>query len=172
MRVKLVPPSPQTEPSGETRPKQIAARATRCRQRKNIARGAFRYSKSPLAINPWPASGRIDQSQRQQQREPGVSRRELDASKLFSSIDHRIARAVPHSKSSGPARGSPWTGSISRASRRLDCVRSDNEQRDTRAGFTVALPIDRNNLLKLSASTSSDFSAVSLAWQLRWGNGH
>jgi hypothetical protein len=61
---------------------------------------------------------------------------------------------------------------------RLNGVMSDNEQRNTRAGFTVALPIDRNNSLKLSASTGlstrtgSDFSAVGLAWQYRWGNGY
>jgi hypothetical protein len=60
----------------------------------------------------------------------------------------------------------------------LNGVTIDNEQRNTRAGFTVALPIDRNNSLKLSASTGittrtgSDFSAVGLAWQYRWGNGY
>lgn len=60
----------------------------------------------------------------------------------------------------------------------LNGVQSDNQQRNTRAGFTVALPIDRNNSLKLSASTGittrtgSDFSAVGLAWQYRWGNGY
>src|SRR4051812_9285878 len=35
----------------------------------------------------------------------------------------------------------------------LNGVRSDNEQRNTRAGFTVALPLDRQNSIKLSAST-------------------
>jgi hypothetical protein len=58
----------------------------------------------------------------------------------------------------------------------LNGVKSDNEQRNTRAGFTVALPIDRHNSLKLSASTGittrtgSEFSAVGLAWQYRWGD--
>jgi hypothetical protein len=60
----------------------------------------------------------------------------------------------------------------------LNGVRNDNEQRNTRAGFTLAVPIDRNNSLKLSASTGistrtgSDFSAVGVAWQYRWGGGY
>ena len=60
----------------------------------------------------------------------------------------------------------------------LNGVRSDNEQANTRAGFTLALPIDRQNSLKLSASTGittrtgSEFSAVGIAWQYRWGDGY
>jgi len=60
----------------------------------------------------------------------------------------------------------------------LNGVKSDNEQRNTPTGFTVALPIDRQNSLKLSASTGitsrtgSDFSAVGIAWQYRWGDGY
>jgi len=60
----------------------------------------------------------------------------------------------------------------------LNGVKSDNEQANTRAGFTLALPIDRRNSLKLSASTGittrtgSEFSAVGLAWQYRWGDGY
>jgi hypothetical protein len=60
----------------------------------------------------------------------------------------------------------------------LNGRKSDNEQRNTRAGFTVALPIDRQNSLKLSASTGvttrtgSDFTAVGIAWQYRWGDGY
>ena len=60
----------------------------------------------------------------------------------------------------------------------LNGVRSDNEQRNTRAGFTLALPIDRQNSLKLSASTGistrtgSEFSVVGIAWQYRWGDGY
>jgi hypothetical protein len=60
----------------------------------------------------------------------------------------------------------------------LNGVRSDNEQRNTRAGFTVALPIDRQNSLKFSASTGittrtgSEFTAVGVAWQYRWGDGY
>jgi hypothetical protein len=60
----------------------------------------------------------------------------------------------------------------------LNGVRSDNEQRNTRAGFTLALPVDRQNSLKLHASTGlttrtgSEFSAVGVAWQYRWGEGY
>ena len=60
----------------------------------------------------------------------------------------------------------------------LNGVKSANEQANSRAGFTRALPIERQNSLKLSASTGistrtgSDFSAVGLAWQYRWGNGY
>jgi hypothetical protein len=60
----------------------------------------------------------------------------------------------------------------------LNGVKSDNEQRNTRAGFTVAVPIDRQNSLKLSAGTGittrtgSGFTAVGLAWQYRWGDGY
>jgi hypothetical protein len=60
----------------------------------------------------------------------------------------------------------------------LNGVKSDNEQTNTRAGFTLALPVDRNNSLKLSASTGvttrtgSEFSAVGIAWQYRWGGGY
>ena len=60
----------------------------------------------------------------------------------------------------------------------LNGVKSDNEQRNTRAGFTLALPIDRRNSLKFSASTGistrtgSEFSAVGVAWQYRWGEGY
>ena len=59
----------------------------------------------------------------------------------------------------------------------LNGVKSDNEQANTRAGFTLALPIDRHNSLKLSASTDittrtgSELSAVAVAWQYRWGDG-
>jgi hypothetical protein len=54
----------------------------------------------------------------------------------------------------------------------LNGVKSDNEQRNTRAGFTLALPIDRRNSLKSSASTGistrtgSEFSAAGIAWQI------
>jgi hypothetical protein len=60
----------------------------------------------------------------------------------------------------------------------LNGVKSDNEQANTRAGFTLALPVDRNNSLKLSASTGlttrtgSEFTAVGVAWQYRWGGGY
>ena len=60
----------------------------------------------------------------------------------------------------------------------LNGAKSDNEQANTRAGFTLALPIDTRNSLKLSASTGittrtgSEFSAVGVAWQYRWSDGY
>ena len=57
-------------------------------------------------------------------------------------------------------------------------VRGDNEQTNTRAGFTLALPVDRHNSIKLNASTGistrtgSEFSAIGVAWQYRWGAGY
>jgi hypothetical protein len=60
----------------------------------------------------------------------------------------------------------------------LNGVPSDNEQENVRAGFTVALPINRQNSIKFNASTGiytrtgSEFSLVGLAWQYRWGEGY
>ena len=53
----------------------------------------------------------------------------------------------------------------------LNGIKSANEQANTRAGLTLALPIDRQNSLKLSASTGIitftekvSFSAVGVGW--------
>jgi hypothetical protein len=60
----------------------------------------------------------------------------------------------------------------------LNGVKSDNAQANTRAGLTVALPIDRQNSLKFSASTGittrtgSELTAIGVAWQYRWGDGY
>jgi hypothetical protein len=60
----------------------------------------------------------------------------------------------------------------------VDGVQGDNMQTNTRAGLTLALPVDRYNSVKLYASTGtstrtgSDFSAVGAAWQHRWGGGY
>ena len=60
----------------------------------------------------------------------------------------------------------------------LNGERGDNEQTNTRAGLTLALPVDRHNSIKLNASTGistrtgSEFSAVAVAWQYRWGGGY
>ena len=56
-------------------------------------------------------------------------------------------------------------------------VRGDNEQMNTRAGLTLAIPVNRQNSIKFNASTGistrtgSEFSAVGIAWQYRWGEG-
>ena len=60
----------------------------------------------------------------------------------------------------------------------LNGVKADNEQTSTRAGLTLALPVDRNNSVKLYASTGvttrtgSEFNSVGIAWQFRWGAGY
>ncbi len=60
----------------------------------------------------------------------------------------------------------------------LNGVRGDNEQANTRAGLTVALPVDRYSSIKLNASTGistrtgSEFSIFGVAWQYRWGAGY
>ena len=59
----------------------------------------------------------------------------------------------------------------------IDGVRSDDLQNNSRVGATLALPVNRNNSIKLYASsgastrTGSDFDLVGIVWQYRWGNG-
>jgi hypothetical protein len=56
-------------------------------------------------------------------------------------------------------------------------VEGDTLQENTRFGLTVAVPIDRNNSIKLYASsggysrTDNDYDAIGAAWQVRWGGG-
>jgi len=53
-------------------------------------------------------------------------------------------------------------------------VRGDDLQGNSRAGVTLALPVNRNNSIKLHTSTSihtragSDYTLGGVAWQLRW----
>jgi hypothetical protein len=59
----------------------------------------------------------------------------------------------------------------------VDGVQRDDLQKNSRVGATLALPVNRNNSVKLfvtsSVSTSSgnDFSVVGFVWQYRWGQG-
>jgi hypothetical protein len=59
----------------------------------------------------------------------------------------------------------------------VDGVQGDDLQQNSRVGANVALPVDRHNSVKLYASTGvstrtgSDFDAVGIAWQYRWGGG-
>src|SRR6516165_1208861 len=59
----------------------------------------------------------------------------------------------------------------------LDGVRSDNLQRNWRAGATLAMPIDTHNSFKLyasrgvSARTGDNFDLIGIVWQYRWGGG-
>ena len=56
-------------------------------------------------------------------------------------------------------------------------VRGDDVQGNSRAGATLALPVDRKNSIKLYASTGvstrtgSDYNLGGIAWQYRWGDG-
>jgi hypothetical protein len=56
-------------------------------------------------------------------------------------------------------------------------VQNDDVQRNSRAGVTLALPVDRNNSIKLYASTGvstrtgSHYNLGGIAWQYRWGAG-
>ena len=59
----------------------------------------------------------------------------------------------------------------------LNGVQGDTLQSNTRAGLTVALPVDRNNSVKLyvaggtSSRTGSTANSAGIAWQYRWGGG-
>jgi hypothetical protein len=60
----------------------------------------------------------------------------------------------------------------------VDGDKGDNEQENVRAGLTLALPMDRQNSIKLNAGTGiytrtgSQFSNIVIAWQYRWGEGY
>jgi hypothetical protein len=60
---------------------------------------------------------------------------------------------------------------------KLNGVQSDTLQSNTRGGLTLALPVDRNNSIKLyayggtSSRTGSTANSGGIAWQYRWGGG-
>ncbi|AXK73613.1 transporter [Lysobacter sp. TY2-98] len=60
---------------------------------------------------------------------------------------------------------------------RIDGALNNDLQRNTRVGIVFALPVNPRNSVKLTASsgvvtrTGSDFDAVGIAWQYRWGGG-
>jgi hypothetical protein len=59
----------------------------------------------------------------------------------------------------------------------LNGVQQDDKQNNSRAGATLALPVNRNNSIKLYASTSlhttvgTTFTLYGMVWQYRWGGG-
>ncbi|MBN2437831.1 MAG: transporter [Deltaproteobacteria bacterium] len=59
----------------------------------------------------------------------------------------------------------------------INGLQSDDLQQNSRAGFTLGLPVNRNNSIKLYAntgvhtSTGTDFDMVGMIWQYRWGHG-
>jgi hypothetical protein len=65
-----------------------------------------------------------------------------------------------------------WGGSTT-----VDGIHGNDLQKNSRFGFTCALPLSIHNSLKLNLSTGvstrtgSDFNAIGIAWQYRWG-GH
>jgi Putative MetA-pathway of phenol degradation len=56
-------------------------------------------------------------------------------------------------------------------------VQSNNMQTNTRAGVTFAMPVDRSNSIKLhvgtgaTTRTGTEYTAVAITWQHRWGGG-
>jgi hypothetical protein len=59
----------------------------------------------------------------------------------------------------------------------VDGTRSDDSHSNSRLGATLALPVNRNNSIKLFGSTSlhtkagTGFDLVGIVWQYRWGGG-
>ena len=59
----------------------------------------------------------------------------------------------------------------------LNGVVDQDREANSRIGATLAIPVDRNNSMKLYASrgvttrTGSDFNTFGVAWQYRWGGG-
>lgn len=59
----------------------------------------------------------------------------------------------------------------------VDGVHNDDKQKNSRAGVTLALPVNRYNSVKLYASTplhttvGGDFDMLGIIWQHRWGGG-
>jgi hypothetical protein len=64
-----------------------------------------------------------------------------------------------------------WGGSTT-----VDGVQGNDLQKNSRFGFTCALPLNIHNSLKLNLSTGvstrtgSDFNAIGIAWQYRWSS--
>ena len=60
----------------------------------------------------------------------------------------------------------------------VDGVSDDNRRANSRAGLTVAVPVDRSNSVKFYASRGvstrigGDFDTFRVAWQYRWGGGY
>lgn len=59
----------------------------------------------------------------------------------------------------------------------IDGEKKDNEMENWRNGFTIAIPVNRSHSIKLYGSTGvwmrrgTDYDAVGIAWQYRWGGG-
>jgi hypothetical protein len=59
----------------------------------------------------------------------------------------------------------------------INIVKNDDLQSNWRAGATFAMPVNRNNSIKLYANTGvstrsgKDYDLIGIAWQYRWGSG-
>jgi hypothetical protein len=59
----------------------------------------------------------------------------------------------------------------------INGAKGDDLQRNARIGGTLALPVNRQQSVKLSATTGvvtrvgTNFDIVGIAWQYRWGGG-
>lgn len=59
----------------------------------------------------------------------------------------------------------------------IDGVEKNDLQENWRVGFTLALPVDRRNSIKLfaqsgvSTRTGTDYDSLGITWQYRWGGG-
>jgi len=59
----------------------------------------------------------------------------------------------------------------------IDGVQNNDKLGNWRTGFTLAIPVDRRNSIKLftnngiSTRTGTDYDSIALAWQYRWGGG-
>ena len=75
------------------------------------------------------------------------------------------------------ARGSgcPSTPPVSPAVARINGALNNDLQQNWRVGATLAIPVNRLNSIKFSASsgvsarTGNDYDAIAIAWQYRWG---
>ncbi|HTD86034.1 MAG TPA: transporter [Candidatus Binatia bacterium] len=60
---------------------------------------------------------------------------------------------------------------------RVNGIRGNDLQENTRVGLTLAIPVNKNNSLKFYAGTGvvtrtgTDFDTIGIAWQTRWGGG-
>ena len=59
----------------------------------------------------------------------------------------------------------------------MDDQQNDDLQENFRIGATLALPLNRNNSIKLYANTGiettigNDYDMAGIVWQYRWGDG-
>jgi hypothetical protein len=60
---------------------------------------------------------------------------------------------------------------------KIDGVRNDDEQSNSRVGAMFSMPVNRNNSIKIFSSTGvitrygTEYDLAGISWQYRWGNG-